>query len=215
MKLVAVSVGRPRDVVWRGKSVRTSIWKSPVTGKVRVGTLNLAGDEQSDLSVHGGADKAVYVYPSEHYACWREELPGVELPWGAFGENLTSEGLFEAEVRIGDRLRVGTAEFVVTQPRLPCFKLGIRFERPEIVKEFFRSRRTGFYLSVLREGYLGEGDPIELTAREDHGVTVADIVELYAQGSENEALLRRAVAVAALPESWRAHFRERLWEPDA
>jgi MOSC domain-containing protein YiiM len=215
MKLVAVSVGRPRDVVWRGKSVRTSIWKSPVAGKVWMGTLNLAGDEQSDLSVHGGADKAVYVYPSEHYTYWREELPGVELPWGAFGENFTSEGLFEAEVQIGDRLRVGTAEFVVTQPRLPCFKLGIRFDRPELVKEFFRSRRTGFYVSVLREGYVSAGDPIEMTARDDHGVSVADIVELYAHGAENEALLRRAVDVSALPESWRAHFRERLWEPDA
>jgi len=159
MKLVAVSVGRPRDVVWRGKSVRTSIWKSPVTGKVRVGTLNLAGDEQADLSVHGGADKAVYVYPSEHYTYWRKELPGVELPWGAFGENFTSEGLFEAEVQIGDRLRVGTAEFVVTQPRLPCFKLGIRFNRPDLVKEFFRSRRTGFYVSVVREGTSARATP--------------------------------------------------------
>ena len=215
MKLVAVSVGRPREIIWRGKAVRTSIWKSPVTGKVRVRTLNLEGDEQSDLSVHGGADKAVYVYPSEHYTYWREELPGVELPWGAFGENLTSEGLFEAEVQIGDRLRVGTAEFVVTQPRLPCFKLGIRFNRPDLVKEFFRSRRTGFYVSVLREGYVSAGDPIEMTARDDHGVTVADIVELYAHGAENEVLLRRAVEVTALPESWRAHFRERLWEPDA
>jgi len=215
MKLVAVSVGRPREIIWRGKAVRTSIWKSPVTGKVRVRTLNLEGDEQSDLSVHGGADKAVYVYPSEHYTYWREELPGVELPWGAFGENLTSEGLFEAEVQIGDRLRVGTAEFVVTQPRLPCFKLGIRFDRPDLVKEFFRSRRTGFYVSVLREGYVSAGDPIEMTARDDHGVTVADIVELYAHGAENEGLLRRAVEVSALPESWRAHFRERLWEPDA
>jgi len=215
MRLVAVSVGRPREIIWRGKAVRTSIWKSPVTGKVRVRTLNLEGDEQSDLSVHGGADKAVYVYPSEHYTYWREELPGVELPWGAFGENFTSEGLSEAEVQIGDRLRVGTAEFVVTQPRLPCFKLGIRFDRPDLVKEFFRARRTGFYLSVLREGSVCAGDAIELTAREDHGVTVADIVELYARGSENEALLRRAVAVTALPDSWRAHFRERLWEPDA
>jgi len=215
MKLVAVSVGRPREIIWRGKAVRTSIWKSPVTGKVRVRTLNLEGDEQSDLSVHGGADKAVYIYPSEHYGYWREQLPGVELPWGAFGENFTSEGLFETEVQIGDRLRVGTAEFVVTQPRLPCFKLGIRFDRPDLVREFFRARRTGFYLSVLREGSVCAGDAIERTAREDDGVTVADIVELYAQGSENEALLRRAVAVTALPDSWRAHFRGRLWEPDA
>ena len=215
MKLISVSVGRPRQVTWRGKSVKTSIWKTPVEGAVRVTTLNLQGDEQSDLSVHGGADKAVYVYPSEHYAYWRAELPGADLPWGAFGENFTTEGLLEEHVRIGDRLRVGSAEFVVTQPRMPCFKLGIRFDRPDIVKRFLRARRTGFYLSVTREGSVTAGDPIEFAAREEHGVTVADIVDLYARDSENEGLLRRAVALTALPESWRDHFRQRLWEPDA
>jgi len=215
MKLISVSVGRPRQVTWRGKSVKTSIWKTPVEGAVRVTTLNLQGDEQSNLSVHGGADKAVYVYPSEHYAYWRAELPGADLPWGAFGENFTTEGLLEEHVRIGDRLRVGSAEFVVTQPRMPCFKLGIRFDRPDIVKRFLRARRTGFYLSVTREGSVTAGDPIEFAAREEHGVPVADIVDLYTRDSENEGLLRRAVALTALPESWRDHFRQRLWEPDA
>ena len=215
MKLICISVGRPRQVTWRGKSVTTSIWKSPVEGEVRVTTLNLQGDEQSDLSVHGGADKAVYVYPSEHYAYWRAELPGADLPWGGFGENFTTEGLLEEHVRIGDRLRVGSAEFVVTQPRMPCFKLGIRFDRPDIVKRFLRARRTGFYLSVTREGSVTAGDPIEFAAREEHGVTVADIVDLYTRDSENEGLLRRAVALTSLPRSWRNHFRQRLWEPDA
>jgi len=215
MKLISVSVGRPRQVTWRGKSVKTSIWKTPVEGAVRVTTLNLQGDERSDLSVHGGADKAVYVYPSEHYAYWRAELPGADLPWGAFGENFTTEGLLEEHVRIGDRLRVGSAEFVVTQPRMPCFKLGIRFDRPDIVKRFLRARRTGFYLSVTREGSVTAGDPIEFAAREEHGVTVADIVDLYTRDSENEGLLRRAVALTSLPRSWRNHFRQRLWEPDA
>jgi len=215
MKLISVSVGRPRQVTWRGKSVMTSIWKSPVEGEVRVTTLNLQGDEQSDLSVHGGADKAVYVYPSEHYAYWRVELPGADLPWGGFGENFTTEGLLEEHVRIGDRLRVGSAEFVVTQPRMPCFKLGIRFDRPDIVKRFLRARRTGFYLSVTREGSVTAGDPIEFAAREEHGVTVADIVDLYTRDSENEGLLRRAVALTSLPRSWRNHFRQRLWKPDA
>ena len=215
MKLISVSVGRPRQVTWRGKSVMTSIWKSPVEGEVRVTTLNLQGDEQSNLSVHGGADKAVYVYPSEHYAYWRAELPGADLPWGGFGENFTTEGLLEEHVRIGDRLRVGSAEFVVTQPRMPCFKLGIRFDRPDIVKRFLRARRTGFYLSVTREGSVTAGDPIEFAAREEHGVTVADIVDLYTRDSENEGLLRRAVALTSLPRSWRNHFRQRLWEPDA
>jgi MOSC domain-containing protein YiiM len=210
VKIISVCVGRPRQVAWRGKSVRTSIWKSTVKGRVRVTTLNVEGDEQSDSSVHGGADKAVYVYPFEHYAYWRDELPGVELSWGAFGENFTTEGLLEEHVRIGDRLRVGSAEFVVTQPRMPCFKLGIRFDRPDIVKRFLRARRTGFYLSVVCEGHVAAGDSIEFAAREEHGVTVADIVDLYALGSENEGLLRRAMALTSLPQRWRDHFRERL-----
>ena len=140
MKLVSVSVGLPLEVEWNGKIIRTSIWKTPVEGRVRVNALNVEGDQQSDLSVHGGRDKAVYVYPSEHYLYWRDELPGMDLPWGAFGENFTTEGLLEEEVQIGDRIRVGsTAEFVVTQPRMPCFELGLRFGRHDMVKRFLGS----------------------------------------------------------------------------
>jgi MOSC domain-containing protein YiiM len=144
LKLLSVNVGMPREVDWHGRFVRTSIFKSPVLGSVRVATLNLEGDKQSDLTVHGGVHKAIYAYPSEHYLLWREELPDLDLPWGAFGENFTTEGLLEEAVHIGDRLRVGSAEFVVTQPRMPCFKLGIRFGRPEIVKRFLQSGRSGF-----------------------------------------------------------------------
>src|SRR5947199_4922887 len=215
MKLISVSVGRPRQVTWRGKSVMTSIWKSPVEGEVRVTTLNLQGDEQSNLSVHGGADKAVYVYPSEHYAYWRAELPGADLPWGAFGENFTTEGLLEEHVRIGDRLRVGSAEFVVTQPRMPCFKLGVRFDRPDMVKRFLHSGRTGFYLAVAREGEVAASDVVTLVARNDHAITVADIVGLYTADATNQDLLRRVAELPALPEGWREYFRKRLWEPDA
>jgi MOSC domain-containing protein YiiM len=214
-RLLSVNVGLPREVDWHGRRVRTSIWKSPVQGAVHVSSLNLAGDEQSDLSVHGGREKAVYVYPREHYERWARELPGQQLPWGAFGENLTTEGLLETDVRIGDRLRIGSAEFVVTQPRMPCFKLGIRFGRDDMVKRFLRSGRSGFYLSVLREGDVAAGQPIELAGRDDHGVTVADIASLYARDMENGDLLRRALAVPALPESWKEYFRERLFEPDA
>jgi len=210
-----VNVGLPREVVWHGKSVRTSIWKNPVEGLVRVGRLNLDGDAQSDLSVHGGADKAVYVYPSEHYAYWRQQLPDVELPWGAFGENLTTEGLLEDQVCIGDRLRIGSAECAVTQPRMPCFKLGIRFGRPDMVRRFLQSRRMGFYLSIVREGEIAAGNPIECSHREKDGVRVSDIVALYGTDSENQELLRRASELPALPESWRSYFRKRLWEPDA
>src|SRR2546422_2507307 len=179
MKVVSINVGLPREVEWRGKTVRTSIFKEPVPGRVRVERLNVEGDRQSDLTVHGGADKAVYAYPAEHYAFWREDLPGMDLPWGAFGENFTTEGLIEDSVRIGDQLRVGSAEFVVTQPRMPCFKLGIRFERPDIVKRFLESGRTGFYLAVLCEGDIAAGDPIQFTAQERGGLTVADVLHLY------------------------------------
>jgi len=215
MRLVSVNVGLPREMEWRGRTIRTSIFKTPTDRRVRVTTVNLESDRQSDLSVHGGVDKAVYAYPSEHYAYWRGELPGMDLPWGIFGENFTTEGLLEESVRIGERLRVGSAEFVITQLRMPCFKLGIRFDRPDIVRRFLQSRRTGFYLAVLREGEVAAGDSIQFTAQERGGLTVADIVNLYTVDAENQELLRRATEYSALPESWRDYFRERLWDPDS
>ena len=215
MKLLSVCVGRPRDVTWRGQAVRTSIWKTPVEGRVAVSKLNLQGDQQSDLTVHGGVDKAVYVYPREHYAAWQSELPELDFPWGAFGENLTTEGLLEDQIQIGDRLRVGSAEFIVTQPRMPCYKLGVRFDRPDMVKRFLHSKRSGFYLAVLREGEVAAGDAIEFIDRQTSGVTITDIVDLYIADSVNQDLLRRAAEVPALPESWKDYFRKRLWEADA
>ena len=214
-RVLSVNVGLPRDVEWHGRIVRTSIWKGPVEGSIRVTSLNLDGDRQSDLSVHGGREKAVYAYPIEHHEYWKRELPGQDLPWGAFGENFTTEGLLEPDVRIGDRLRIGTAEFQVTQPRMPCFKLGIRFGRDDMVKRFLRSGRCGFYLSVLREGQVARGDEIELGGRGDHDVTVADIAALYARDMDNVDLMRRAISVPALPEGWKEYFRDRLFEPDA
>jgi len=215
VKLLSINVGLPREVEWRSKVVRTSIFKAPVSGRVRVSSLNVQGDRQSDLSVHGGADKAVYAYPSEHYAFWRNELPGMDFPWGAFGENLTTQGLLEDKVHIGDRFRAGSAEFIVTQPRMPCFKLAIRFNRPDIVKRFLRSGRAGFYLAVVQEGDIGAGDSLDLVAEDNSHITVADVVGLYAADAANQDLLRRASELSALPESWREYFRERLWEPDA
>ena len=215
MKLLSINVGLPREVEWRGKVVRTSIFKTPVSGRVQVSRLNVQGDHQSDLSVHGGADKAVYAYPSEHYAFWRNELPDMNFPSGAFGENLTTEGLLEDRVHIGDRFRAGSAEFMVTQPRMPCFKLAIRFNRPDMVKRFLRSGRAGFYLAVIQEGDIGAGDSLDLVAEDSSHVTVADVVGLYAADAANQDLLRRASKLSALPESWREYFRERLWEPDA
>jgi MOSC domain-containing protein YiiM len=215
MKLISVNVGLPREIDVNGKTVRTSIWKDPVQGRVHVSTLNLHGDQQSDLTVHGGVDKAVYVYPSEHYAYWHGELPEVELPWGAFGENFSSEGILEDQIRIGDRLRVGSAEFIVTQPRMPCYKLGIRFNRRDIVKRFLASKRTGFYLAVLREGEVGEGDEIDFIAKQETGVTITEIVNLYSTDAHNQELLRRAIEVPALPQSWKDYLRKRLWNADA
>ncbi len=215
MKLVAISAGAPREVQWRGRTVQTSIFKTPVSGRVRVARENIEGDRQSDLSVHGGPLKAVYAYPAEHYAFWHRELPDRQLQWGSFGENFTTEGLLEDEVCIGDRYRVGTAELVVTQPRIPCYKLGIRFDRPDMVKRFLHSGRSGFYLAVEQEGEVGAGDVIERLARGEGGLTVADVVALYAGDAANQPLLERASEHPALPAGWRDYFRERLWKPDS
>ena len=210
MRVISVNVGLPRQVTWRGKTVTTGIFKEPVTGRVRLRRLNLDGDRQADLSVHGGPAKAVYAYPAEHYPYWRQQLPDRSLPWGMFGENLTLEGLSEDTVRIGDRFRVGTAELVVTQPRLPCFKLGIRFGQPDIVKRFLASRRTGFYLAVREEGEVGAGDTIALVRQAEAPVTVADITRLYVDREQDIEGLERAIGIEALPQDWRDYFRERL-----
>jgi MOSC domain-containing protein YiiM len=173
-------------------------------------TLNLDGDRQSDLSVHGGPLKAAYLYPSEHYDFWKHELPDMDLPWGMFGENFTSTGLLETETHIGDKFRIGTAEVMVTQPRMPCYKLGIRFGRADIIKRFLVSERTGFYFSVLQEGEVGAGDEFELLEKNDSGVRVVDITRLYSSDRENVDLMRRAIATEALPDSWREYFLKRL-----
>ncbi len=215
MKLVAISVGKPREVEWHGKSVRTSIFKTPVSRRVQVAIDNIEGDQQSDLSVHGGPEKAVYAYPAEHYDFWRRELPGEELPWGAFGENFTTEGMLEDDVWIGDRYRVGTTELVVTQPRMPCYKLAIRFGQVEMVKRFLDSRRSGFYFAVAREGDAGAGDVIERLPRDQKRLTVKDVVSLYATGSVNQSLLASASDHPSLPAAWREHFRKRLQASEA
>jgi len=210
MKLISVNVGQPRRVPWRGQTVATAIFKQPAEGTVQLRRLNLDGDQQADLKVHGGPDKAVYVYPSEHYEYWRRELPGTDLPWGAFGENFTTEGLLEESTYIGDRFRVGSAVVVVTQPRMPCYKLGIKFGRNDIIKRFLASRRTGFYFSVVEEGGVRAGDAVELLAREENRVSVADIVQLYVAHKPDPDLLRQAAGLAALPANWRDYFLQRL-----
>lgn len=181
LKLVSVNIGLPREVTWRGRNTTTAIYKQPVEGRVALRKLNLDGDRQADLTVHGGEHKAVYCYPLVHYDYWRIELPGQELPMGIFGENFTTDGLLEDSVHLGDRLSVGFGEVVVTQPRLPCYKLGVRFQSDDMVRRFLASRRTGFYLAVAREGEVGAGDPIKVIDRDPNGVPVSEITRLYAE----------------------------------
>lgn len=209
MHVISINVGLPRPVEWDGEVIETAIFKEPVAGAVRVHRLNLEGDRQADLTVHGGEDKAVYAYPSEHYPFWREEL-GTDLAWGAFGENLTTSGVTERDVHIGDRLRIGSAEFVVTQPRTPCFKLAMKFQRADMVRRFQQSGRSGFYLAVAREGSLIAGDEISIIARDPAKVTVADLVSLIGSGGSNQKLLRIATELEALPRGWRDYFRRRV-----
>lgn len=208
--LISINVGVPRIVMSNGDSVSTGIFKEPVAGRLMLRALNLDGDRQADLSVHGGPSKAVYVYPSEHYDYWRREMPGMALPWGMFGENFTSAGLFESELNIGDKLRVGSAIVRVTEPRMPCYKLALKFGRPDMVRRFLASERTGFYLAVLREGMVGAGDPIELMESSEDGLKVSDVTLLYTREKHNAEMLRRAINVEALPQSWRSYFQQRL-----
>jgi len=211
MKVVSVNVGLPRDVVSKGKTVTTGIFKEPVEGRVVLKSLNLDGDRQADLRVHGGVHKAVYAYPGEHYEYWRRELPGVDLPWAMFGENLTVEGMFEDQVAIGDQFRIGSAELVVTQPRLPCYKLAVKFGRDDIIKRFLDSGRTGFYFAVLKEGEVGAGDLIEIISRDANELKVAEITRLYLHGEAGDLeRLERALRVEALPDSWKDHFESQL-----
>jgi len=207
MKMVSVNVGLPREVSWQGKLVTTGIFKKPVSRPMIMRTLNLDGDGQADLTVHGGASKAVYAYPSEHYDYWRAELPGVDLPWGMFGENFTTGGLIEEAVYIGDKFRIGETEVMVTEPRMPCYKLGIKFGRADIIKRFLASRRTGFYFAVVREGMVGAGDAVELIGREQHEMSIADITRLYAFEKDDLKGLRRAIKVEALPDNWKGYFK--------
>ena len=210
MRLISLSVALPRTVEWNGEAVTTGIFKEPVQGPVMLRTLNLDGDRQADLSVHGGPSKAVYAYPSEHYEYWKRELPEMSLPYGMFGENFTTKGLLEDTVNVGDRFSIGEAEFMATEPRMPCYKLGIKFGRPDIIKRFLQSRRTGFYFAVLKEGLVKAGDQIELISRDANKITIADITRLYAFEKEDLETLRRAVKLKALSRSWREYFQKRI-----
>jgi MOSC domain-containing protein YiiM len=210
MKLVSLNVGLPGEVQWKGKPVWTGIFKSAVTGPRMLSRLNVEGDAQADLTVHGGIYKAVYGYPVEHYDYWREVLPEMEWKWGAFGENFTTEGLLENQLYIGERFRIGTAELQVTEPRLPCYKLGIRFGRMDMVKRFLESRRTGFYFAVVEPGIVEADDVFKPTFRPTHNITIADITRVYAFEQDDLSTIQRIIKIPYLSEGWRDYFRQKL-----
>lgn len=215
MKIVSLNIGLPRDVEWHGQSVTTGIFKSPTASRIRLRKLNLDGDRQADLTVHGGEHKAVYCYPAEHYAYWREKLPGRELPFGSFGENFTTEGLLENSVRIGDRFAIHDAEVVVSQPRLPCYKLGVRFQADDMVKKFLASRRIGFYLAVTREGDVAAGDEMIPVVQNASKISIADFLRLFLAKSfsaADRASLQELYALPSVPNDWKHYFHERVAE---
>ena len=202
-------MGLPREVIWKGVTVQTGIFKDPVDRSVKIKKLNLAGDQQADLTVHGGVEKAVYAYPAEHYEYWRKELPDVPFSWGKFGENLTTKGLTEDTLCIGDRLKVGAAILIVTQPRMPCYKLALRFDREDMIKHFLASQRSGFYLSVIEEGEVHAGSKLEILSRDPHRVSLVDTVRLYLGQAHDPELLHRAMNVSALPQNWKTELAVR------
>jgi MOSC domain-containing protein YiiM len=215
VKLVSLNVARPQLALYKGKTINTGIFKKPVSGPVQLRTLNLDGDRQADLSVHGGPHKAVYAYPSEHYSYWRQELPGVELPWGMFGENFTTVGLAEDDLHVGDRFQIGSAIVMVRQPRSPCYKLAAKFQRDDMVERFLLSGRSGLYFSVEQEGLVKVGDAFELLDRNADGITISEMNRLFVREKYNQDLLQKGIHTAALPEDWREYFLERLHQPEA
>jgi MOSC domain-containing protein YiiM len=213
VKLVSLNVARPRLTVYKGTTINTGIFKKPVAGRVALRTLNLDGDQQADLSVHGGPHKAVYAYPAEHYEYWRRQLPDMDLPWSMFGENFTTEGLTEENVQVGDRFRIGSSIVMIRQPRVPCYKLAAKFQRDDILQRFLRSGHSGFYFSVEQEGGVEVGDSFQLISREANAITIAEMNLLFVKEKYDRDLLQKAIATAALPGDWREYFIPRLGRP--
>lgn len=210
MKILSVNVGLPREIIFKGEVITTGIFKKPVKGRIKLMKLNLDGDRQADLTVHGGIDKAIYAYPSEHYQYWQRELPDMAFSWGMFGENFTTAGLDEDSVNIGDKFQVGTSRLIATQPRMPCYKLGIKFGRTDVIRKFLISRRPGIYFKVLSEGEVGAGDEIKLFSRNKTNVTINDIVRLYVQDKNDVETMKRAMSIESLPKGWKNHFQEQI-----
>jgi MOSC domain-containing protein YiiM len=209
-KILSVNVSLPKEIDFEGQKVTTGIFKEPVERRIMLRTLNLDGDKQADLTVHGGPDKAVYTYSIEHYEYWRKVFPNMQMPYGMFGENFTTEGLMEGEVCIGDVFQIESSRVIATQPRMPCYKLGVKFGRMDILKKFLASGRSGIYFKVLEEGEVGVGDIIEQLGKDPNRITISDIVRLYAKDKKDIESMSRAVKVDALPEGWKHYFFEQI-----
>ncbi|MGE5661269.1 MAG: MOSC domain-containing protein [Ignavibacteriales bacterium] len=209
-KILSVNVSLPKEVDYEGQRVVTSIFKKPIEGHIMLRTLNLDGDKQADLTVHGGPDKAVYSYPIEHYEFWRKVYPNMEISNGMFGENFTTEGLMEYEVNVGDIFKIGSSKVIATQPRMPCYKLGVKFGRMDVLKKFLASGRPGIYFKVLEEGEVGVGDQIVQIKKDPNRIGISDIVRLYTSDRENIKMMKLAVKVKALPEGWKQYFLEQI-----
>ena len=212
MKVLSINVGLPRKVLYNGQIINTAIFKDPVKGPIMLRKLNLDGDRQADLTVHGGIDKAVYSYPVEHYDYWRKQFPDMDLTWGMFGENFTTEGLLEDAVNVGDQFEIGSSKIVATQPRMPCYKLGVRFGRMDVIRRFMTSGRPGIYFKILKEGEVKTGDKIKNIKRDKNNVTVKDIVSLYISKNNIDIIemMRRAIKIRDLPEGWRYEFEQKI-----
>jgi MOSC domain-containing protein YiiM len=213
MRIISVNVGLPQRIQFNNQIVTTSIFKHPVYESLRLSKLNLEGDAQSDLSVHGGADKAVYSYPVEHYAFWKKIYPDMDMPFGMFGENLTTSGLLEGVVNIGDTFSIGSSRLVATQPRMPCYKLGIKFGRMDIIEKFLNSLRSGIYFRVIRAGELKTGDEIKLVSKDRYNISIHDIVRLYRKENYDNSelqLLKKTTKLKYLPERWKRHFEQKV-----
>ena len=212
MKLLSVNVGFPRNVLFNGQIITTAIFKDPIKGSIPLRKLNLEGDKQADLTVHGGIDKSVYSYPAEHYDYWGKQFPDTDLKWGMFGENFTTEGLLEDAVNVGDQFQIGSAKLVATQPRMPCYKLGVRFGRMDVIRRFMASGRPGIYFKILQEGEVETGNKIKIIRRDKNNVTVKDIVSLYNARNhlDNIETMRRAIRIKDLPEGWRYEFQQKI-----
>ncbi len=212
MKVLSVNVGLPRKIIYNGQIINTAIFKDPVKGPIMLRRLNLDGDRQADLTVHGGIDKAVYSYPVEHYDYWRKQFPATDLKWGMFGENFTTEGLLEDAINVGDQFQIGSAKLVATQPRMPCYKLGVRFRRMDVIRRFMTSGRPGIYFKILKEGEVKTGDKIKNIKRDKNNVTVKDIVSLYISKNHIDIIemMMRAIKIRDLPEGWRYEFEQKI-----